>query len=60
MLFAVLSKGFFTSIRIRVMVQISSLVFIDREVVSFFDFAANCKLRYCLIKLINKLTKPGM
>ena len=38
-------------IRIRVMVQISSswaspsLVFIDREVVSFFDFAANCKLR---------------
>ena len=49
MLFAVLSKGFFTSIRIRVMVQISSLVFIDREVVSFFDFAANCKLLRKLI-----------
>ena len=49
-------------IRIRVMVQISSsqasssLVFIDCEVVSFFDFAANCKLSYCS----SLFTEPGM
>ena len=49
-------------IRITIMVQISSssanssLVFIDREVVSFFDFAANCKLSYCL----SLFTEPGL
>ena len=46
-------------IRTRVMAQISSsssVVFIDREVVSFFDFAANCNLSYCL----SLFTEPGL